>query len=99
MIQVFLSAKVTFLIMEVSFMLYIYYILRLTSAGNVTAWISKGLSTENFVTPTTSNNSLSATVKWYEDSNFCLVFIGSCLKQGKASLTPLNIINFFLSMN
>lgn len=92
MIQVFLSAKVTFLIMEVSFMLYIYYILRLTSAGNVTAWISKGLSTENFVTPTTSNNSLSATVKWYEDSNFCLVFIGSRLKQEKETFVCLKML-------
>lgn len=92
MIQVFLSAKVTFLIMEASFMLYIYYILRLTSAGNVTTWISKGLSTENFVTPTTSNNSLSATVKWYEDSNFCLVFIGSRLKQEKATFVCLEML-------
>ena len=92
MIQVFLSAKVTFLIMEVSFMLYIYYILRLTSAGNVTAWISKGLSNENFVTPTTSNNSLSATVKWYEDSNFCLVFIGSRLKQEKETFVCLKML-------
>ena len=92
MIQVFLSAKVTFLIMEVSFILYIYYILRLTSAGNVTAWISKGLSTENFVTPTTSNNSLSATVKWYEDSNFCLVFIGSRLKQEKETFVCLKML-------
>ena len=73
-------------------MLYIYYILRLTSAGNVTAWISKGLSTENFVTPTTSNNSLSATVKWYEDSNFCLVFIGSRLKQEKETFVCLKML-------
>ena len=73
-------------------MLYIYYILRLTSAGNVTAWISKGLSTENFVTPTTSNNSLSATVKWYEDSNFCLVFIESRLKQEKETFVCLKML-------
>ena len=73
-------------------MLYIYYILRLTSAGNVTAWISKGLSTANFVTPTTSNNSLSATVKWYEDSNFCLVFIGSRLKQEKETFVCLKML-------
>ena len=32
-------------------------------------------------TPTTTDNSLSLSVKWYGDSNFCLVFKWSCLKQ------------------
>ena len=33
---------------------------------------------------------ISPTIKWHEDSNFCLVFKGSCLKQKKCNL------NFFI---
>ena len=49
------------------------------------SWKSKGLSTEKIVT---RNNSLSSTVKWYGDSNFCLVLKGSLLKQERATFNP-----------
>ena len=42
---------------------------------------SKGLLTKKFTTFTTNNNSLSPSIKWYEDSHFCLIFKGNCLKQ------------------
>ena len=41
----------------------------------------KGLSIEKLTTPFTTDNSLSPTIKWHEDSTFCLVFKGSYLKQ------------------
>ena len=49
------------------------------------SWKPKDLSTEKIVT---RNNSLSSTVKWYGDSNFCLVLKGSLLKQERATFNP-----------
>ena len=49
------------------------------------------MSTEKIVTP---NNSLLPIIKWYEDSNSCLVFKGSFLKQEKATFNPSGVINF-----
>ena len=31
--------------------------------------------------PTINDNSLAPSIKWYENSHFCLVFKGSCLKK------------------
>ena len=42
---------------------------------------SNGLLTKKLTTFTTTNNSLSPSIKWYGDSHFCLIFKGSCLKQ------------------
>ena len=44
----------------------------------------------------TTNNSLSPSIKWYRDSNFCLVFEERCLKQKKRTYTPPNRIIFFI---
>ena len=54
------------------------------------------MSDKNLTTPTTIDNSLSLTIKWYKDSKFCLKFKGSCLKQKKATYTHPNKINFFI---
>ena len=52
---------------------------------------------ENPTTPTINGNSLSPSIKWYRDSNFCLVFKGSCIKQKKnATFTPPNRIILFI---
>ena len=40
----------------------------------VVSWKSKGLSNETFTTYTTTDNSLSLSIKWCENSNFCLIF-------------------------
>ena len=46
--------------------------------------------------PTTTYNSLSPSIKWYENPNFCLVFEGNCLKRKKKkTYTPPNRITFF----
>ena len=46
---------------------------------------------EVYTTPTTNDNSLSPSVRWYRDSNFCLVFKRSCLKQKSATCTSNKI--------
>ena len=51
---------------------------------------------KNLASPTTTDDSLSPTIKWHGNSKFCLVFKGSCLKQINATYTPPNRINFFI---
>ena len=47
---------------------------------------------EKFTTPTTIDDSFSASIKWYGDSNFCLIFKKSYLKQRNRTFTPPNRI-------
>ena len=58
-----------------------YTFKRLRDTKKNVSWKSKGLSAEKLTTPTTTDNSLSPSFKWYRNSNFCLVFKGRCLKQ------------------
>ena len=37
----------------------------------IVSWRSEGLSAEKLTTPTTDNNSLSQSTKWFRNSNFC----------------------------
>ena len=53
------------------------------------------MSAENCTTPTTTDNSLSPSSKWYGNSYFCLLFKGSWIKQKNATYTPPNRISFF----
>ena len=53
------------------------------------SWKYESLSVEKHTTPTSANDSIFPSIKWYRNSNFYLVFKGSCLKQtNKKSLTP-----------
>ena len=52
--------------------------------------------TKKLTTPTTTDNSVSPAIKWYKNTNFYLIFEGSCLKQKDATFTPHNVINFFI---
>ena len=54
------------------------------------------MSAEKPTNPTTTDNSLSPTINWCEDSKSCLEFKGSCLKQKDTTYTPPNRINFFI---
>ena len=54
------------------------------------------MSNKKFTTPTTTDNSLSPTIKWHETSKFCLTFKGSCLKQKNGTYTPNIRINIFI---
>ena len=75
----------------------LYYTLkRLGNTEKVLLWKSKGLSDKKLATPTTTDNSLSPSINWYDNSKFCLIFKGSCLKQKNATFTPTNRINFFI---
>ena len=55
------------------------------------------MSSEKFTTPTTTDNSLFPSIKWYGNSNFCSVFKGSCLKLKNAAYTSRNRIFFQIS--
>ena len=71
MIQVFLLVKATFSMMEYNFTWYFNHFITLKTLSNseeVISWKSKGLSAEKLNTPTTTNNSLSQTIKWHDDS-------------------------------
>ena len=57
------------------------------------------MSAEKLATPTTTDKSLSLSIEWYGNWDFCLVFKGSCLKQKIATYTPPNRIYFLLFMN
>ena len=48
------------------------------------------LSAEKFTTPTTTDNSLSPSIKWYRNSDFSLVFKGAAQnKKTKLRLPPI----------
>ena len=51
-------------------------------------------SAEKLNTNTTTDKSLSSSIKWYGNSSFCLVFKETCLKQENATYTPPNKIIF-----
>ena len=70
---------------------------RLNDTKNVVSWKSKGLSTGKLTNSTTNDNDLYPSIEQYENSNFYLIFKGSCLKKKKnASFTTPNIIIFFM---
>ena len=73
--------------------IFYYSFRRILITVRVISWESKDLSSESIVTP---NNNLSVTIKWYRNSNFSLVFKGSCLKQDRATFTSRNIINVYV---
>ena len=52
------------------------------------------MSAEKVTTPTTADNSFSPSIT--ENTNFCSIFKGSCLKPKNATINPPNIIYFFI---
>ena len=79
-------------------MLYytLLYFIILGDTENFVSWKSKGLSAERLTTPTTIDHSLSPSIKWYRDSNFCLVFKGRCLRQKNTTFTLPNERIYFI---
>ena len=65
-------------------------ILKILHHGNL-----KVLSAKKRTTRTNTDIIPSQSIKWYENSNLCLTFKGSCLKRKKVTFTPPNIIKFF----
>ena len=77
----------------------LYYTLkRLGDTEKVVLWKSKGLSVKKVGTPITTDNSLSPSIKWYENPNFCLISKRSSLKHKYANFTTPNLIYFLLFM-
>ena len=62
---------------------------RLGDTENVLSWKCKGLLTKKLTTSTATDNSLSPSIIWSKNSNFCLIFKGSCLKKKKKKMQLL----------
>ena len=66
----------------------------------VLSWKSKGLSDETIKPPTTSDNSLTPTINYYNNNNSDKIrvkFAGSCLKQSnKLTYTHRTIVNIYI---
>ena len=61
----------------------------------VLSWQSKGLSSESIKVISTSNNSLTPSLNYY-DTKIRVKFTGSCLKQPKISYTHGKIVNIYI---
>ena len=57
---------------------------------------SKGLSDEVIKPPTTSDNSLTPTLNYYDDLKVSIKFTGSCLKEPKFTYTHKTIVNIYI---
>ena len=62
------------------FQLLYKYFQAVTNTNYISSWKSKGLSAESIKLPTTSNNSLTPELNYY-DYSIRVKFTGSCLKQ------------------
>ena len=70
-----------------------YTLKLLGNIKKIVSWKSTGLSPEKI---TTTDNSLFLSIKWYRNSNFCLVIKRNCLNQKTANYTPPNRIIFLI---
>ena len=57
---------------------------------------SKGVSAESIKPRTTSDNSLTPVLIYYNIDEIKVIFTGSCLKQPKLSITHKNVVNFYI---
>ena len=67
----------------------------IASTDYVSSWKSKGLSDKTIKPPSTSDNSLTRAVSYY-DTKTRVKFTGSCLKQPKISCTHSTIVNIYI---
>ena len=67
----------------------------ITNTDYVSSWKSKGLSAESTNPPTTTDNSLTPTISYY-DTKTKVKFIGSYLKQPKISYIHDKVINIYI---
>ena len=66
----------------------------ITNTDYVSSWKSKGLSAETIKPPTTSDNSLTPTLNYYDYLKVKIKFTGSCLKQPKFTYTHKTNMNW-----
>ena len=74
------------------------YFKMVTSTNYISLWKSKGLSAESIKPPTTTNDSLTPELSYY-DYNIRVTFTGSCLKQSNIMYTHEKVVIFTLFMN
>ena len=63
------------------------YFKMITNTDYISSWKSKGLSAESIKPPTTSDNSLTPELNYYDDFKVKVKFTKSCLKQPKFTHT------------
>ena len=68
------------------------YFKLITNTDYVSSWKSKGLSSESFKPPTTSDNSLTPALNYYRTKTR-VKFIESCLKQSEILYTHRKVVN------
>ena len=71
------------------------YFKMVTNTKYISLWKSKGLSAESIKPPTTSDNSLTPELSYY-DYNIRITFTGSCLKQLKITYTHKKVVNIYI---
>ena len=67
----------------------------ITSTDYISSWKSKGLSSESIKPPTTSDNSVTPALSYY-DIKIRVKFTGSCLKQLKISYTHGKVVKIYI---
>ena len=71
------------------------YFKMITNTDYISSWKSKGLSSESFKPPTTSDNSLNPALNCY-GTKTRVTFTGSCLKQSKISYNHGKVVNIYI---
>ena len=71
------------------------YFKTVINTNYISLWKSKGLSSESIKPPTTSDNSLTPELSYY-DYNIRVKFTGSCLKQSKITYTHKKVANIYI---
>ena len=68
----------------------------ITNTDYVSLWKFKGLSAETIKPPTTSDNSLSPILNYYDNLKVRVKVTGSCLKQPKFTYIHKTIVNIHI---
>ena len=71
------------------------YFKTITNTDYISSWKSKGLSEESIKPPTTSDNSLTPALRYY-NYNTSVKFTGSCLEQSKITYTHKKVLNIYI---
>ena len=71
------------------------YFKMITNTDYISSWKSKGLSSESFKPPTTSDNSLTLALNYY-GTKTRVKFTGSYLKQSKISCNNGKVVNIYI---
>ena len=66
-----------------------------TNKNNISSWKPKGLSAESIKPTTTSNNSFTPELSYY-DYNIRVTFTGSCLKESEITYTHKKEVNIYI---